>query len=217
MLPNLVTGEDLGFTYSPRSIFDKSVSGQPMKIEFPERIFEKIMLCLKWSKKFLIQLRNTPGFRFCTDWNEDEITTNIGKIDIIRVRLRVYRQPERAHLAITYKKNFIEGFFFQDEGVVQNEAREMRQFLTKLFMNNEQYKTCFDKTTTIFSTLYRASWDLPAEQADQMMRENRYGYNNYHTHALISLVEMPIWDEKFRNFNLFTHVSMRRLICDLNL
>ena len=215
-LPNLVTGENLGYTYSARSIFDTSVSGQPMKVENTDVIFGKMVACLKRAKKLLNLIQSTPGFKLCAAaWDLEQYQTDVGYIDIFIVRQRVYNNPERAHLARNYRKNFVEGLFFADEGMIQNEARYLKNVLTKVFLENAAFQEAINKTLIIFSSMCRGAWDLPAVQADHMMRENKFGYDDFHTQALITLVDMPIWDN-FRCFHLFSHINMTRLVNELH-
>ena len=175
-----------------------------------------MVACLKRTQKLLNLIRKTPGFKFCSsEWNEDQFNTDIGYLDIFIARQRVYNNPDRAHLARNYRKNFVEGLFFEDEGMIQTEARHLKNILNKVFIENQVYLEAINKTLIIYSSMSRGAWDLPAAQADHMMRENKFGYDDFHTQALITLVDMPIW-ENYRCYHLFSHINMTRLVNELH-
>ena len=186
-----------------------------MKVENWDEIFGKMVYSLKRLKKLLELIRISPGFKFC-GWSENDFQTDIGHLDIFLVRLRVYANPERAHLARNYRKNFVQGLFFDDEGMIQSEARILKGILVKVFIDNTEFQEKMKTTLIVFSTMCRGAWDLPAAQADQKMRENRFGYDDFHTQALITLVDMPIWGTRYRKYCLFSHINMTRLVNELN-
>ena len=183
------------------------------------RLFDQVIKILVHVKHLLNRIQKTPGFRFNTGqsgWNASFIESKIGKIDLINLRLQVFSRPDRAHLKEKYKTDFVTGMFFADVGVVENEGREMKEFLDFLFDPNGAFAKNFENMCIIFSTIYRAAWDLPGDQASEKMRELKYGWGDFNVFANITLASMGDWNDHFPELRLFSHIDMVREVNNLS-